>query len=338
MASCRAFLTLPGRVSARTVVLRTIAVAVTAAMAVMLGGQAHASPSVQEIEAQINQEWNTLEPLIEQYDMVHAQLQQNQAKAATLAKQIQPLQTQVDLAMTRVGAMSATLYKQGPGSRLDALLMAGTPGDLIDQMSTLDQMARRQTATVQNAAALVAQYNQEKKPIDDLVTVESQQDADLAAKKTAIQNQMNQLQALRQQAYGTSGSTGAIRLAACPYVLGTGKGAIAAKTACEQIGKPYIFDTAGPKTFDCSGLTLYAWAAAGVTLRHYTQWQWQDAKPVTRAQLQPGDLVFYFSDLHHMSIYVGGNYVVHAPTTGDVVRMTTLDNPYLPIAGYRRPA
>ena len=299
---------------------------------------AYAQPSVADLEAQINQSWNTLEPLVEQYNMVHAQLQANQAKAATLEAQMKPLQLQVDLVLTRVGAMSANLYESGPLGTASAMLESGSPTNLMDQLSTLDILARRQADTVQGAADLVAKYDAQKKPLDALIAAQAQQDADLAAKKATITQQMNSLQQLRQQAYGASGmSGGATHPAACPFVLGTGKGAIAAKTACDQIGKPYVWAAAGPKTFDCSGLTLYAWAAAGVTLRHYTQWQWQDAKPVTRAQLQPGDLVFYFSDLHHMSMYVGGNWVVHAPTTGDVVRMTTLDNPYLPIAGFRRP-
>jgi cell wall-associated NlpC family hydrolase len=316
--------------------LTGLTVAVLAVVGV--GTHAYAQPSVQDIEAQINQAWNTLEPLIEQYNMVHTQLQQNQAKADALAKQMQPLQLQVDLTLTRVGAMSSRLYERGPAFKLGALLEAGSPADLADQMSTLDVLARRQAVTVQGAADLVAKYDAQKKPLDVLIAVQRQQDADLAAKKATIEKQMANLQQLRQQAYGSSGNAGgAIRPAACPFVLGTGKGAIAAKTACDQIGKPYVWAAAGPKSFDCSGLTLYAWAAAGVTLRHYTQWQWQDAKPVSRANLQPGDLVFYFSDLHHMSMYVGGNWVVHAPTSGDVVRMTQLDNPYLPIAGYRRP-
>jgi peptidoglycan DL-endopeptidase CwlO len=299
---------------------------------------AYAAPTVAELEAQINQAWNTLEPLVEQYNQLHTTLQANQAKAAALEAQIQPLKLQVDLMLARVGAMSANLYETGPLSNASAILESGSPANLMDQLSTLDAMARRQTATVQGAADLMAKYDAQKKPLDALVAAETQQDAQLAAQKTTIQAQMDSLQKLRQQAYGSSGAAGgSIRPAACPFVLGTGKGAIAAKKACDQIGKPYVWAAAGPNTFDCSGLTLYAWAAAGVTLRHYTQWQWQDAKPVTRANLQPGDLVFYFSDLHHMSMYVGGNWVVHAPTSGDVVRMTQLDNPYLPIQGFRRP-
>jgi peptidoglycan DL-endopeptidase CwlO len=322
----------------RTVVFATVFATAVLMLVAGIGTNAYAQPSVQEIEAQIDQAWNTLEPLIEQYNKVHAELVQNKAKADTLARQMQPLQLQVDLTLTRVGAMSSSLYQYGPALKMSSLLASGSPASLADQLSTLDIMARHQADTVKGAADLVAHYDAQKRPLDALVATQSQQDADLAAKKDSIQKQMDQLQTLRQQAYGSAGQAGgSIRPAACPFVLGTGKGAIAAKKACEQIGKPYVWAAAGPSTFDCSGLTLYAWAAAGVTLRHYTQWQWDDAKPVTRAQLQPGDLVFYFNDLHHMSMYVGGNWVVHAPTSGDVVRMTQLDNPYLPIAGYRRP-
>jgi cell wall-associated NlpC family hydrolase len=115
-----------------------------------------------------------------------------------------------------------------------------------------------------------------------------------------------------------------------------GPGGIAARKACTAIGRPYVWAADGPNSFDCSGLTLWAWAAAGVQLRHYTKWQWSDTTAVSRANLRPGDLVFYYPPtLHHVGIYVGGGWIVHAPHTGDYVRMAKLDS--APIAGYRRP-
>ncbi|GAA5200638.1 NlpC/P60 family protein [Rugosimonospora acidiphila] len=319
---------------------RRVLVAVAAMMFLVVGTgtTAQAAPSISDIEGQINDNWNKLEPLVEQYNELHSQLQQNQTKSANLAKQIKPLQIQVDLTLTRVSALSAQLYEYGETSPLDALLTTGTPATMADQMSTLDAIAHRQSDSVKDAADLVAKYNAQKKPLDALIAAETVQDKQLSKEKTDIQNQMDSLQVLRRQAYGESGkSGGTYEPVACPAELTTGPGAIAAKTACAQIGKPYVWATAGPSTFDCSGLALYAWKAAGVTLGHFTGWQWDDTKPVTRSQLQPGDLVFYFSDHHHMSVYVGDGWVVHAPTTGDVVRMTQLSNPYLPIAGYRRP-
>jgi cell wall-associated NlpC family hydrolase len=318
---------------------RLIALVACAVVLLVSGRAAYAAPSPAQIEAQINQAWNSLEPLIEQYNRVHAQLQTNRAKAAALQKQIQPLQMRVQMAMTRVGSMSASLYMTGPAYRMAALVSSARPGAMLDQLTVLNQLAKDQTAQVADVAAQRDRYEAAKKPYDDLVAQLSTQDADLAAKKAAIEAQLDTLQKLRIQAYGSAGAaTGKLKpVATCPVEYYGDKGSLAAKKACSLIGKPYIWAAAGPKGYDCSGLTLTAWASVGVTLGHYTGWQWNETKPVSRAALRPGDLVFFFSDHHHMGIYVGSGWMVHAPTTGDFVRMAKIDSPYLPIAGYRRP-
>ena len=87
-----------------------------------------------------------------------------------------------------------------------------------------------------------------------------------------------------------------------------------------QLGKPYQWGAAGPTAFDCSGLTMRAWAAGGVSLPHFAAGQYAATAHVAIADLQPGDLVFFGSDLHHVGIYVGGGQMINAPTTGSVVR------------------
>jgi cell wall-associated NlpC family hydrolase len=312
--------------------------AVLAALPVLLvpAASAHAAPSPQELERQIDTEWNKLEPIIEQYNMVHGQLKANRAKSAALQTRLQPLQLEVDLAMSRIGDMAAQMYKGGRMSALSAMLVTGSPTTLADQLSLLDRIAQDQREQVSGAAALRDRYAADKKVVDDLIATQAQQDAFLAAQKKEIEARMAGLQRLRQQAYGTTGAQGALRTGPCPAEYYPTPGGKAAQKACSLIGRPYEWGSAGPSTFDCSGLTLVAWASAGVTLRHYTRWQWEDHKPVSRSQLQPGDLVFYYSDLHHMGMYVGGGMIVHAPTTGDFVRMRKLDNG-MPIAGFRRP-
>ena len=89
-----------------------------------------------------------------------------------------------------------------------------------------------------------------------------------------------------------------------------------------QLGKPYVFATSGPNTFDCSGLTMAAWATAGVRMVHYSGAQAASFPRVTRDQLKPGDLVFFYSDLHHVGLYIGGGQMIHAPQTGDVVKIS----------------
>jgi cell wall-associated NlpC family hydrolase len=317
----------------------TLASAALAAVAVgvLPATQAHATPTPQEVETQIDTLWGTLEPLVEQYNGVHYQLTQNQGKQADLIKQMGPLQIQVDLAQVRVGAMSADLYMHGPGSNLNALLESGSPADLIDRLNSLNELARQQQETVSQAQQQVDQYLKQKQALDVLVGQQQKQDADLAAKKTQIQSQLNQLQQLRTAAYGASGNAGgSLKPVACPYTYTGGAGGKAAQVACSLIGHPYGWGDAGPTSYDCSGLTMAAWAAAGVSLAHFTVTQHSQTKRISASDLQPGDLVFYGSDLHHVALYVGGGWVVHAPKPGDYVRMAKMADPGS-INSYGRP-
>jgi cell wall-associated NlpC family hydrolase len=162
------------------------------------------------------------------------------------------------------------------------------------------------------------------------------QDASLASQKKTIEDQIANLQKLRQQAYGSSTGTGSLRPVQCPYEYIGGAPGKAAATACAQIGKPYVFATDGPSTFDCSGLTKYAWASAGVTLGHFTGDQWKETTHISAADRRVGDLVFFYSDRHHVAIYVGGGWVVHASRPGVPVKMEKIVN-MGPLNGYGRP-
>ena len=95
-----------------------------------------------------------------------------------------------------------------------------------------------------------------------------------------------------------------------------------------QIGKPYVFGASGPNAFDCSGLTMYAYQAAGVSLPHFTGAQWAQGRKVSRGDLRPGDLVFFGGDLHHVGIYIGNNQMVDAPNSRSVVRVEALWGDY----------
>ena len=95
-------------------------------------------------------------------------------------------------------------------------------------------------------------------------------------------------------------------------------------TAEAQIGKPYVWGGSGPDSFDCSGLTAYAWRAAGVHLSHSAYTQWFETTRVPIDQIQPGDLLFFGKDgvesIHHNAIYVGGGQMVEASQTGVPIR------------------
>lgn len=299
-------------------------------------GSAGAAPSPETVEKQIDQAWNELEPTIEAYNRVHAQLQDNRAEARKLSARLAPLQRQVESASARVATMAADAYMQGGPSLMSAMVLSGSPTGLADKLTYLDSVARAQRAEVSGVTRLRDEYAADKRSLDTVTAALQTRDADLAAKKTAISKKIKDLQQLRIRAFGASGQAdGALRTGPCPAQYRNDPGSKAAAKACSLIGKPYIWAAAGPAGYDCSGLTLVAWASAGVSLRHYTKWQWADTTPVSRADLQPGDLVFYYGDLHHMGMYVGDDTIVHAPHTGDHVRMAPLDR--MPITGFRRP-
>jgi peptidoglycan DL-endopeptidase CwlO len=103
--------------------------------------------------------------------------------------------------------------------------------------------------------------------------------------------------------------------------------------AYEQLGKPYGFGKVGPEAYDCSGLVVAAYSQSGVSLSRTSQGQWSDTAPISRSELSPGDLVFFYGSGHN-SIYIGGNQVIHASKPGDIVKVASID--VMPVSGYRR--
>ncbi|MEV6966760.1 NlpC/P60 family protein [Hamadaea sp. NPDC051192] len=295
----------------------------------------YAAPSVAEIEKQINEAWEKLEPAIEQYNKVHNELTKNQKKARDLQKKIAPLSLQVSVSLGQVADMASAYYMTGPASRLTGLLNAKSPDQFLDQLTTLEQISQTQQLAIAGVAAQRDVYDGQKSQLDQLIATLGQQDAALAAQKKSIQAEMDRLQKLRIQAYGSSSVGGSLRIGVCPPVLPGGARATAVKKACALIGKPYVWGSEGPNSYDCSGLTKAAWAAAGKSLEHYTGAQWNESHYVSRANLQPGDLVFFYSDHHHVGIYVGNGLMVHAPHSGDYVRMAYISNMPISPSGTR---
>jgi peptidoglycan DL-endopeptidase CwlO len=121
---------------------------------------------------------------------------------------------------------------------------------------------------------------------------------------------------------------------AAPAAVPVGKGAVALAAAMSVRGTPYVWGGTGKGGFDCSGLALWAYKKAGVTLPRSSRAQSSVGTPVSKGDLRPGDLVFFYKPVSHVGIYVGNGNVVHAVDTGDVVRVSPLSR--MPYAGARR--
>jgi cell wall-associated NlpC family hydrolase len=303
---------------------------------------AYADPSVSQIEQQIKQESASLERVVEQYDKLNEQLKANQAQAATELAKIVPLDLQMRAASDQVGKMAARAYIGGPLASTSILLTSGSPADFADQLSTFDQLARVQQQQVDAFTAAKAARNREASRLATVVKQQQAQRDQLAAQQTKINSELSHLYELRKQAYGRaqaaanassgSNSSGGSNRPVPPYV--PGKAGIAVRYAYGALGKPYEWAADGPDSYDCSGLTMAAWRAAGISLPHNAEMQWNSMPHLKRSAIQPGDLVFY-SNLGHVAIYVGNGNVIQAPTFGENVQVSPVDfmTPY----GYGRP-
>ncbi len=312
--------------------LRALVIGVAAVGILAPASVAHASPSVSDIQAQIDKASSDLEKVVEQYNKVTEQLKATQAQQATLQAQLAPLQARLDAAYGAVNDLAVAAYK---GSRLgtaSALLSAGSPQTLVDQLDSLDQIGRTRTAEIHGYLQDKAAYDKQQQAITENLTAQQTQQAYLAAQKTKIQGDLNNLYAMRTKAYGTPTETSSKSTVSAPYVAG--KAGIAVKFAYGALGTPYVWAGESSSGYDCSGLTKAAWGAAGVSLPHNAAEQWDAVSHISRSQLQPGDLVFYLS-LGHVAIYVGNGQVIHAPQAGEVVKLASVDmmTPY----GYGRP-
>jgi cell wall-associated NlpC family hydrolase len=294
---------------------------------------AQATPSASDLQQQINTKSTQLEKVVESYNKLNEQLKSSKTKSAALAAKIAPLQNQVDAAAVNVGQIAASAYKTGNLSGLSAVLSGNSQGSMLERLSILDQLSKSRKATVSGFTSAKQTYESQKADADQLVAQQTAQSKVLAASKTKIEGEVANLLALRKQAYGSSTTSTARYTGSIPSVSGSAGTAV--KFAYNAIGAPYVYAAAGPYNsgYDCSGLVMAAWSAAGVSLPHNAEMQWGVVAHISRSQLSPGDLVFY-SGLGHVAIYVGSGKVIHAPQPGESVKLASVD--LLPPYGYGR--
>lgn len=319
--------------------LRRLAVPTVALLAVLLPPSVANAQSVAELEEQIDARWRELEPIIEDYNRLQSELEENQERSDELSEKLAPLELRVNLAVESIGDVAAHYYKGGNISAFNSLIASGSPTAFMEQLAVLNLLARDQQKQIEEVSQLVQEYETQKAEVDALIEEQEERLEELGRRKEEIESELDELEDMLDEAYAraaaaTTTVAGEVT-GGCPAVTGSGPGYVAAQFACSQIGKPYQYGASGPNSYDCSGLTQAAWAAAGVSLTHYTGAQWNQGVPVSRSEALPGDLVFFYENLSHVGIYVGNGLMVDAPRSGTTVTMRSIDT--MPIAGFRRP-
>lgn len=289
----------------------------------LTGTAAHADPNATTLEKNMDATWSKLEANGEKYKQNEYQLRKNQAESRKLGKQLKPLQQKVDAMYKEVGSYAAAAYKGGNLSAVNSILTYGSASTMLDQVATLDRMAAEQHRKVAKYEKAKNALDAKKRKYDSLVAQNKKQQIKLAAEKKKLQSDMDTMEKQYQQTAAGRAQSGS-GLPDIGYIPGPAGKAV--RYAIDHLGDPYVWDTAGPNEFDCSGLTMAAWAQAGVSMRHYTYDQYAAFPHVGHDELQPGDLTFWNGG-EHVGIYIGKGYVIHAPQPGEGVKVSPVDYP-----------
>lgn len=311
------------------------ALAATAAVAVLLApATAGATPATRDdaarLVAESSKQLATLDEQVHEAQLTVTGYQQTAAASAATAAQAEAVLAGY---APRLAALAQTAGKTQ--SRMAAFLTSDSAADVVQQMTTLDVIA-------DHTEGLLAEVSIAQRAAD-----QARADADAAAAQATaglaeLERQRAEVQARQQQyqadyARLTTAQQAAVRTAvAGPAVAAPDTDAVVAAapsgevaavlaTALAQLGTPYVWGGSSPGGFDCSGLTSYAYAAAGVSLPHSSRAQSGLGVAVSRAELMPGDLLFFGSPVYHVGIYVGGGKMVHARTFGVPVSVTSAD-------------
>jgi peptidoglycan DL-endopeptidase CwlO len=307
----------PGRSAGRLATAFSVAAAIGLALPISVAGAVSASPnpSLKQLLAQAAKLSRQIDDLSQQYDALRIQYSEakDQVKVARLSvRRDLRLLTSDQAAIAQIAAAG---YMSGNSiSPAVSLLESKNPQSMLNRASILGQLQKENGAKIHLVTAARAAAQRAR-----LLAV--QEEAKAAKLATAMQSKVAKIQAnenkLNSQTYAKALAIYQ-RTGKYPVIQPKGDSipVQALRQAMTKIGDAYVWGGAGPTTFDCSGLVVWAYAQLGISLPHYTGDLWNSGVHVSRSQLQPGDLVFFFADIGHVGIYVGNGFMLDAPTYG----------------------
>ncbi|MCA1270391.1 NlpC/P60 family protein [Streptomyces sp. 7G] len=317
---------------------RVTVLTATAAAAVALTSQAaHADPkpSKSEVKAKVDKLYHEAEAATEKYNGAKEQQDNLKKEVDALQDKVARGQAELNTLRTELGSIATAQYRSGGIDPSVALFLASDPDSFLDQASALDQLTVKQTEALQKIQSKQRTLAQQRKEAQDKLGELADVRKALGENKKKYQGKLADAQQLlntltqAERAKMQQDEQRASRAASDRVELGneapaSGRGAAALSAAATQIGKPYVSGGSGPNSYDCSGLTQWAFAQAGVSITRTTYTQQHDGQRIGRSQLKPGDLVF-FNGLSHVGFYAGNNQILHAPKPGTVVRYESMD-------------
>jgi cell wall-associated NlpC family hydrolase len=294
------------------------------------------------LEDQLDKQNRQADQLVEQYNQSNEALKKIRRSLKGLRAEANGAQADVRKLQATLGARASAAYVQGAGSAVAAVLGSNDPAAAIARVQVLDLLAARDGDLMDQLGVAGKAFDERQR---NLLAAEKAQAAEvqrLAAKKAEVEQAADRTRALLSRMRAADRPSAPSPASSGPVAPppsgggggGSGSAAAAVAFARAQVGKPYCYGGAGPGCYDCSGLTMMAWRQAGVSLPHSSASQFNVGRRISASELQPGDLIFYYSPISHVSIYIGGGQRISATHTGDYVRVQSLGSS---IVGYARP-
>jgi len=324
--------------------------AVAIALAVGLMAPAHAAPSLAEVQAKVRfleEEATTAAEGAQEAKVKLIALTRTlngiKAKAAVQGETLSALQKSL-------GTIAIEQYKAGGLGQSLELLFSSDPTLYLSSAGALDAISRRKSAQLRKYEAAQQRLSATTLTVNDKLALVVAAEKKFKAQSAMAQEKLAQAEALLSKltkaererlaklAAEQEDADQADSQAAARALTGiSGRAGIAIKYALKQIGDRYVFGSAGLVTWDCSGLTMRAYQAAGVSLPHSSAAQSRMGKKVSTKALKPGDLLFFGRPVSHVGMYIGGGKMVHAPRSGSRVKITTSGSlGKKPLVGARR--
>lgn len=337
-----------------------VAVAVGATVASVLSSStAFAAPNKGSTAAAAAQAQAKLDALgvqadkaVEAYDQAQEQLKAATSHAQAQQQAVAKAKAKADAAKAHIQSFIAAEYENGPTSTTLTVLLSGDSSSALQKAALLQQVNRAQTAGLTKVVNAERELRANQARANQSLAAVQAANAKLAAQKATVEKALAAQQALenslqtqltKERAAAAAAAAVAARAArlqtasrsqsrprlatrAAPVAVphAAGNAAAALRYAYAQLGKPYRWGGAGPGSFDCSGLTMRAWGAAGVSLSHSSSSQQHQGTPVPLSALQPGDLIFWGYPAYHVGMYVGNGQMIDAPHTGTVVQIQSI--------------
>ena len=333
--------------AARTAAALAFAGAATAAA---LPGSAHADPqrTPAQVEAEADRLYHDAEVATEKYNGAKERATAAAEAVDVLRDEAARRTERLNAARDALGSFAAAQYRSGGLDPAVQLALSSDPDQYLERASYLDRIGERRAAEVDVARRQVARIAQLRVEAGKRLAELEERRAELKKYRAAIRARLTEARRLlatlspsERAAYaGADGAHSGARadrdLARGSIQAPNARAAAAIAFAFGALGKPYVWGATGPSSYDCSGLTQAAWRAAGVSLPRTTYTQIEAGRRVSRSELAPGDLVFFFSGVSHVGLYIGNGRMIHAPRPGAPVKIAPIDQ--MPFAGATRVA